>query len=281
MDSLAYMVHRNFVLVAVDTHFDYEIDGKKLHSSNAKKVYKLNDHHLISVIGDPQKISHIYRYVLSLKQHNKSFHSIIEDLNDAFNDYDVNVKEALAEFLRIIPRFYDQQGHFRMEELTEYLKPRPEMISLLSDIILSAGSDKPLTTICLFAWEKDRMLLALLHSMGNFFINTADSNLPKDTIEISFESLSLTRNQSQQIIAEAKEELNLLLLPGWENNHETVNKVLDHGKETLAHGLKKINQNSTEPNVIFYELSPRTSYKFIEPDIKLENVLIDNKSIDN
>ena len=62
MDNLAYLANRHFILVAVDTRFEAQNRNEYIEIPFAKKVYKLNEHCLISAIGNPFKITDIYQY---------------------------------------------------------------------------------------------------------------------------------------------------------------------------------------------------------------------------
>jgi len=156
MESVAYLINRNFILVAVDTHYISELGGIKLKMDNAKKVYKLNDHNLISLIGNPFKVTDIFKYILKLNElgHNGTYDQIIEDLTNVFNSSKTEMTKGMRELADILPKFSDETGYLKTEELVAYLKGRPEYIAILNDTISSMNNSVPaLTQVLVFGWD--------------------------------------------------------------------------------------------------------------------------------
>lgn len=277
MESIAYLINRHFTLVAVDTHYLTEFAGIKIQMNQAKKLYKLNDHNLISVIGNPYKITDIFKYVLKLNElgHNGNYDKIVEDLNDVFNTSKTEISKGLRELSDILPRFYNDSGYVKTEELFEYLKDKPEYIAILQDTLSSMNNSHPaLTQVLVFGWDTSVKLTRLAHfvSLGqNLTGNQLNEMLP-DFVYTRFASATLDPAETTKLESELVQQLTPIVTPGWDIDKEKIAEVIEKGKQVLTEGLKKITPYQIEPNIVFYELSERTNFKFEEPKDDLKKI---------
>ncbi|WP_299365894.1 hypothetical protein [Winogradskyella sp.] len=277
MDSIAYMINRKFILVAVDTNYETQLGDISLKMNRAKKVYKLNNNNLIAVIGNPYKITDIYKYVLKLSElgHNESYEKIIEDLNNVFNSSKIKIVDGMKELTTLLPKFYNETGHIKTDELFEHLKEKPELISILKDTISSINNDMPaLTQVMVFSWipEKIKTSFAHLISLGQNLTGNELNEINPEMIYTRLSSSTVKPTETTKIENELNKKISPLLYPNWYNDLEGVQNIINKGKEILADGLKRISPYSTEPNVVFYELSNMTNFIFVEPKLKLKKI---------
>lgn len=277
MESIAYLINRNFILIAVDTNYETEVNGIKIKLNRAKKAYKLNDNNLIAVIGNPYKITDIYKYILKLNElgQNESYNQIVEDIKDVFNSSKIDITEGLTELTKLLPMFYDNSGYVKTNELFEKLKEKPELISILKDAIPSINNSMPaLTQILVFGWlpELGKTNMANFISLGQNLTGSDSIEMNSDFVYIRLASSSVDSSVTSNIEQELVKELSPLLQSGWDKNNDITNSVIEKGKEILSEGLQQICPYTTEPNIIFYELSYRTDYRFIEPELELSKI---------
>jgi hypothetical protein len=283
MESAAYLINRHFVLIAVDTNYQYKLGDTVLKIPNAKKVYKLNDTNLVSVIGNPFKTTNIYKYLLKLNEygHNKSFEEIVEDLNDVFNATGTDLIDNLKSLASILPNFYNETGHLKIDEIANSLKDRPELLSVLSDgINILNDSTNALTQVVVFGWNRksSKMDAAHLVALGNHLHGNQAFQLAEGFIHIKFSASSMDiSKKTHQLEAEAIQKFKRFITPGWDLEPTAIEQVLELGKDILTDGLKQISPYEGDPNVIFYELSERTNNIFIEPDLHLTKIEFNNK----
>lgn len=270
MESIAYLINRHFTLVAVDTNFLIEISGREIQMTQVKKAYKLNDHNLISIIGNPYKITDILKYVLKLSElgHNGNFDEIIEDIKNVFNTSKYELSEVLRVLSDILPEFCDDSGVVQSEKLFEYLKDKPEYKAILQDTISSMSNSHPaLTQVLVFGWDTSLKLnrLALFVLLGQNLIDNQSNEMLPDTVYIRFLSATLDPTETIKLGNELVKKFTSIITPSWDTDKEKVIEVIEKGKQVLSEGLKKITPYGIEPNIVFYELSERTNFNFEEP----------------
>lgn len=271
MESIAYLINRKFVLIAFDTNYIADFGGSTVDLKLIKKAYKLNDHNLISVIGNPYKTSDIFNYVLKLNElgHNGSFEKIIEDLDDVFNSAKTEVVDDLEELTKLLPHFYDDSGNVNITDLFEQIKKKPQLVSLLQETISSSNQKHPaMTQVFVFGWDKELEIVKMnqIISVGQKLTYIPIQEYQKDFVYIRFASSTLNPNDTVNIEHELVQKLTPYLTEGWDSDFEQTDTLINVAKEVLVEGLKKICPYEREPNIVFYELSSRTNYVFEEPE---------------
>lgn len=277
MESVAYMISRNFILLAVDTNFETSFKGVDFKMSNAKKLHILNDKTAISVIGNPYKISDIYKYVLNLKSidENSGFNKIVEDVKDVFNSSGIELKKGIEEISKLLPKYKTDSGHVDTATLFEFLKDKPELISILKDSILSVNNEMPmLSQLLIVGWQPELDATRLSHnvSIGLNLTGSDFDDFKKGLVYTRFASATVHPTETTKLETELSQELTPILCSGWEDDKAKVESVIDLGKIILSKGLERITPYKSKPNIVFYELSPMTNYKFKEPDLKLVKI---------
>jgi hypothetical protein len=277
MESIGYIINRNFILIAVDTNYETAFQGISLTMNRAKKVHKLNDHNAISTIGNPYKITDINKYVLKLNELGQTynFEKIIEDLNDVFGSSRTDISKGLRELADLLPKFYNEDGYVKTKELFEFLKDKPEYISLLKDTISTVNNSHPgLTQIIVFSWDKENLRTRLGHfvSIGQNLKGSELTDMLPNVVYTRFSSATIKPEETTKIEQELSQHMITLVQGEWDTDLKLTNRVIAKGKDVLIEGLKKINPYMTEPNVVFYELSQRTNFMFTEPSVDLKKI---------
>lgn len=283
MESLAYLINRHFTIIAVDTHYQMPLGDSVFKIPNAKKVYKLNDTNLIAVIGNPVKTTNVNKYILKLNEygHNQTFDEIVADVNDVFNTTKTNLIDNLKHIVDVLPQYYNEAGEVKLTDLANSFKEKPELISVLNDALLALNdSSTALTQVMVFGWDLEDLKCKVAHlvSMGDNLFGNDNNLLAEDFIYIKFATSDLEiSKKTKDIEAEAIQKFNNFLIPGWDNDNDKVQEIIELGKTILQDGIRQICPYKEEPNIIFYELSPNTNSHFIEPDIHLTKIEVSTK----
>ncbi len=277
MDTIGYIINRNFVLIAVDANYQIQSGKVSLHMDNMRKIYKLNDQNIISVLGNPYRSTDIIKYVMKLNElgHNGTFSRIIEDLKDAFNNSQENVIEKIHELSKILPRFQDQNGYLKMDELSSYLIGKGESIDILTETINTIQNSMPtLAQIMVFGWNKEsKMRMVHYASLGQELIGD-EFIFSEDLLYIRLLSSSIPIEETVKLENELISSFASHLTPGWDSQIPKISDIIKLGKDILTDGLKRISPYETPVNIVFYELSHQTGYRFNEPDVKLVNLQV-------
>lgn len=278
MESIGYIANRNFILIGVDTNYETEHGGFALTVDCAKKVYKLNDHNAICVIGNPYKVSDIHKYILKLNElgQNWTYEKIIEDLNDVFNSSKTDISKGFKELSELLPNFYSKTGFVKTEELFAYLKDKPEYISILQDTISSINnSHAGLSQVLIFSWDTtlQKSRLAQYVSIGLNLTGNELNEMQPGLIYARFASATVDPRETTKLESELVQQFTSLLQIGWDEDVEKIKIAIDKGKTILAEGLSRITPFKGKPNIVFYELSSQTNFIFSEPDIKLKEIV--------
>lgn len=276
MDNLAYLINRNFCLIAVDTNYNDKIDGVQLKIPNAKKIYKLNETSLISIIGNQVKASDVKNYIIKLNKmgHANDFYSIVDDLKAIFNTDNTNIIEGMKEVIKLIPDGQDVE----LSQVLSKLQDKPEYANLLTDVLSQLQRGLALMTqVMVFGWDKSSQSCKLSHLVyvGNNLNGNEDHELAEDFLYIKFSTSKLKNPISKEEEWEMVKSIHLE--PGWDIDNDSVSAIIDKGKEILTQGLHKLNSYDTLPKIVFYELSHRTNFKFSIPDIHLTEITYSRK----
>ncbi len=244
MESIAYIINRHFTLVAVDTNYMINSKDIKVLLTQVKKVYKLNDYNLVSVVGNPYKSTDIFKYLLKLNElgYDGDYENILEDINDVFNSSKTEITKGLRELSNIISRFDDGSDNIKIEELFEHFKDKPEYIAILEDAISSMDNNhSALANILVFGWDASikKTRLANFTSIGHNLTGTQLEMVP-DFIYIRLASANLHPNETSKIENELVQRLSSILTTGWDVDKDKIEEVILKGKEIIIEGLKKI-----------------------------------------
>lgn len=285
MESIGYIVSKNFIFIAVDTNYETEFGGLSLTMNSAKKVYKLNDRNAICVIGNPYKVSDIHKYILKLNElgQNSDYDKILEDLNDVFNSSKTDISKGLRELSELLPKFYNETGYVKTEELFAYLKDKPEYISILQDTISSMNNSHPgLTQVLVFSWDKvfNKSRLAHFVSIGLNLTGNELNEMQDGLVYMRLASATVDPKETTKLESELVQKFTPLLQAGWNEDIEQTIAIINKGKEVLSEGLNRITPYKNQPNIVFYELSSRTNFIFTEPDVELKKIVYNRTNND-
>jgi hypothetical protein len=277
MESIAYLANRNFLLVAVDLHYEFQTEENTIVIPNARKVYTLNSgRNGISVIGNPIKITNIIRYLLKLHElgYNKTFEEILEEINDVFNSSSID----LMDTLKSMQKFVDGKKEVSIDSLYKEFGSNPDALTILTDV-LKAGQDTSigLTHVVVFGWDEKANSVRVSHnvSIGNNLFGNEELLMDNNYLYIKFASASIGKGEDISVLEkESIKNFQPFVIGEWDDDKDTVAAVIDIGKTVLSEGLKKISPYAEEPNIVFYEMSFRTNYRFEEPTISLCNVTV-------
>ena len=283
MDNVAYLMNRKFILIAVDTNYQVNFNDDKIHLIRARKVHKLNNTNAISLIGNPYKITNIMKYVLKLNElgYNDTFDRIIEDLKDAFDTSKVDILHGLVELSHILPNYIMSDGNVDVSGLFNSVKDKPEYISILRDALDAVDySNKGLAQIFVFGWDSENYetRIAQFISVGQNLTEGINLDLSPDIVYMRLASSSVDNTKTSQLEKELINDISPLLTVGWDSDTRAIDAVLEKGKEILSDGLRKISPYLLESNIVYYELSPRTNFEFVEPDLKLMNIVFNKRN---
>lgn len=278
MESIGYIINRNFVLIAVDTNYNIQTDKTILHVPNLRKIYKLNDNNIISVIGNPYRSTDVIKYVMKLNElgYNGTYSQIKEDLKDAFDNSKGDVIENVKKLAKILPSFQDENGYLKINDLTNHLENEPGLLNLFTESIRTMQNSTPtIAQILVFGWNKELKKMRLYHSisLGQELIEN-EYDFTRDLLYTRFLSSTKQVDETQKTENELGLNFSSFLSTGWDEQTDKICDILRKGKEILTEGLIRISPYESQPNIIFYELSYRTDYIFKEPEIKLVNLTV-------
>ena len=281
MESIGYVVSNKFILIAVDTNLELATqgsDGKKtsIRMNNIRKVYKVSDATVFSITGLPKKISGIQRYILGVKGSDKSFDSVVEDLEAIFNTSSKNAIDQIKEVQSEIPNYLDANGVVKEKELYAHFKDNPDLLELAKETISLVQSGGSLGTyIYVFGRENEKNLFGKYLSVGYNFTGSNVDNILPNSIYFQLNSAKIVPNDVKRLEDECLQKLQPLIVDGWENNKEDELKLKEKARELLIEALNKLFPfDKMTPNVIVYELSEETNNIFTEPDVKLTELTI-------
>lgn len=277
MESIGYFVTNKFILIAVDKNLEVTIGEQdeqlKLEINNAKKVYKISDETAISIIGLPHKITDIYKFILSIQNSNNTYDNVEEDLKSIFNSSLQKVVENIQNISSLIPRFSEENGALKQDELFKHLENDPDLLQITKEAIslLQSKSQLP-TRVSIFGRENGQNVFGVYMSIGINLIGNKQATIPKDHIFIGIQSIKTTQEQSKEIEDILLSRIKPFLVNGWEESKELESKLYNACKEQLKFGLTEVTPFKKKPEIIFYELNEQSNFKFKEPDEKLIEV---------
>lgn len=273
MEMLGYVISRNFALIAVNVRHVAKVGPDKIEIPNARKAYVIRDNLLLAMRGNPYKITDIKKYLLKLSELNsiKSFHSVRDDLNDVFNTAQDKMSVSIAKINKVIGRLKRDDGYIDTREVEKNLDSREE-IMLLRDIASATLNDhNSLTILSLFGYEQSKGLeMVHMVAAGSQISDVYKSELPEDQIFLQF--LSDSTVDAIALQNELVKKLIPFLPAGWHKDNQQIAIMLEQAKEVLMIGFTTLSPPDDQPNIIFYELSPRTGFIFNEPPIPLVNI---------
>jgi len=273
MEILGYVVAKNMALVAVNAQHIATIGSDKFIIPNAKKAYLVRDNILLAMRGNPYKTTYIKKYLLKLAELNSvtSFHSVREDINDVFNTAQSKISASIENIKKAIEELKRDDGHIDTREVEKRLDSQEE-IELLRDITSSTlNNHNSFTIVSLFGHEEpEGIKIVHLVAIGSQISDVYKTDLPKDQVFLQF--LDDTTKDNAQLQNELVKQLTPFLPPGWENDERHVTKLLEQAKNVITIGINKLSPPDERPNIVFYELSARTGFKFSEPEIKLVDI---------
>jgi hypothetical protein len=273
MEILGYIVGRNLALIAVNVKHIATIGSDKFVIANAKKAYLIRDNILLTMRGNPYKTTYIKKYLLKLSELNSitSFDSIREDLDDVFNTAQSTMSASIENIKKVIEELKRDDGHVDTRVVEKYLGSQEE-IELLRDITSSTSNNhNSFTIVSLFGHEEpEGIKVAHLVAIGSQISDVHKTDLPKDQVFLQFLNDTTTDNTPLQ--NELVKQLTPFLPTGWYEDQIQVNALLEQAKNILTTGINRLSLPNEQPNIVFYELSERTGFKFTEPEIKLVDV---------
>lgn len=278
MESIAYLASSKFIIVAVDTIYETQFHNISIKLNDAQKAYKLSDSNLVSVIGNPYKITDIYTYLNKLTElgQNRSFEEVINDLNDVFNTSRQGFANQINDLRSMLPQFQNEKDEVDVEKMKVALTERPDLVSILEDALHSLNAEETsITQLFVFGWNDVDSLpkIANFISIGNRLEGATFTEFLPGQVFVRFASATAQAETTRKIEQEAVEQLNVLLFPGWDAEENSINKIIMEGKQILARGLAKISPYNTAANVVFYELDEKSKFAFQEPKIKLRKII--------
>ena len=276
MESIAYLVNREFVIVAVDTNYQLEAEKLTVTMTKAKKVYRLNDHTLISVIGNPYKVTDVMKYVLKLCElgHAGNFEDLLEDLQDVFNSATQSATSIMEELNDMIPKLVNEDGNVDTNELIEKFKDKPAHQAMIKDALVGMKTNFfAFAFLIVLGFDDDNRIvrMAPFASIGNNMFGE-EKELPEDAVYLKYNSATMHPLETTTMEQELAMELSPILVEGWNRDQLQMNAVKEKGRELLAQGLRRMTPYKTTPNIVYYELSADTGFVFQEPDVELHEI---------
>ena len=270
MESIAYLINRHCLLVAVNTHYETEKDGHRVKIDNAKKLYKLGDHILIGVIGDEKKAANIYKFIFKRRELNPalSYQDIIDDLSDIFASDNEKLVETMTKVSKIVPAYTNEADD--KIDAERMAREHPEFADTLDEILamLEAG-DPVVTQVFVFGWDAPTQQCRMVHKIyfGNTIAGSKDDLVwGKDQVSVRFTSSSMAialENLKREGLA--REYFHGEIFPGWDDDDKQIAHALTVGRRALTDGIIGMNPYDDAPNIVFYELSVGTGFCFLEP----------------
>jgi hypothetical protein len=280
MESIGYAVSNKFILIAVDTKLELNIRGNSgektiINIDNARKVYKISDTTAISITGLPHKISNIFKYILSIKNSDKSYDSVVEDLESIFNMDGEKAKEQIEQVQSAIPRFVDSDGVIEQDKLFNHFKDDPDLLLLAKESIsLMQSGGKLGTNIFLFSHENGRNFFGKYISMAFNLIGSKQEVIAKDNIYFCLDSAKIKPDDVRILEGECLKQIQPHIIADWEENKENEKVLKEKARELLIDALTQLSPFKLTPNIIVYELSDETDNIFSEPEMKLRDIEI-------
>lgn len=272
MDSIGYAVTNNFMVVAVDTRLQVKIEAQTLFIPNTRKVYKIGRSMLISIIGVPHKISDIYKYILNLKYSENSYGSIVNDLESIFKSGIPDLVTNIQRLQSLIGNFTNEEGKEDISRIQNEVANNPELNSLLTELINIQSSNNGFTKIFLFDRELNKNVHGVYALIGNNLAGVKIEEIPEDNIYYNVISSVTNEQSTTRIVESQKDELQPYLKPGWEQDEQMEEELLEKCKSLLTIAFAKISTLEGNPNIVFYELNKTTDFEFKEPEMHLTNI---------
>ena len=280
MENLVYLVTNKFITVAVDSNLEISMgegnDKINLVIPNAKKVEQISDTTIISILGLPHKITDLYNYILGIKNSDKSFDGIIEDLESIFNSNLGKIVENLTEITSVIPKYTDSKTQvLDQKALFEHFKNKPELLQIAKEAIeLMQSGTKSGTQIAIFTRENNKNYVGRYLSIGMNFSGSKSIELPKDHFHFGIISTSKDIEEKQ---AEKIAEIQSKITNDWELTDTEISNFEKLGKDIMESVLTEISPFKSTPNIIFYQLNNNTNNRFVLPEIKLTPIKFSRK----
>ena len=275
MECLATVVSQKFILVAVDSRYHIQIDNLRIESSKAKKVFGINDQNLLSIVGNPYRATDVSKFVSRMKQlkENLSFEEINADIENIFNTANTDINSDFTDIIDALPQFYEQNGNIDPKKLFEYFKDDPAKLSLAKDTILTMkGGLDAIAQILLFSWDQDVRRTIISHhiSMGHSMHSSVffEDMLPNQIYVRCLKGSKV----DQELEVKLSNEFSPFVKDGWLDTDQNLSAIIKKSKEVLEEAIKHMTPFEGVPNVIFYELSHQTDFKFKHPNIELKDI---------
>jgi hypothetical protein len=246
MESCAYFATRKFFILAVDGNFETSIDNHEIKIHNAQKVCILNSQSLVTVIGNPYKISDIYKYLLELNKlgYNRNYEEIIKDINEVFNSSNKGIEESLNRLSKLASALQNEDGEVDIQKLIKELESEPELIPILKDSLSRTDIHGPgLAQILIANWDNSlerKATIGYYASIGHNLIGINLDQLYKDSFYFKFHSSSI---KADELVLREKDYHNEIISEmgaDWENDLNKVKRIMAKGKEQLAKAISDI-----------------------------------------
>jgi len=282
MERLGVVYTNQFMLLAVDKRYNINQDylDHPLPIPAIRKAYKLNDYNLVSAAGQFYKCIDILTYLRKLEEldpGSSTYDVIIEDLKDLFSNskkvYDKSFKRAAS-----ILRTYRGKGIENVNDVYDMLNDDPDTLAIFKDIVNEgqSGMSGLLGTFAVILsrdTETGQNIFGRYLIKGNFMEGiTMDNSKKKDHIGLRFFSdkvdISVISKLHDKLLKEFIKPYNII---GWEDDRSQTDILIQKSKELLAKGLQHLTPYAVAPEVLIYELSHATDFKFKEPPDKLVN----------
>jgi len=282
MESLGYIVTNKFIILAVDSKLEFAYgendETTKIHFENVRKVHKISNTTTISILGSPFKITDLYKYILGLKNSDKSFDTIIEDLESIFNYNLKDFVEKVEQVKKVIPKYQDENGVLDQEKLLKHFEKNDALLLIAKDLIeLINSSTFTGAQIFLFTNENGQNYFGKYISFGANISGKKSPLLKNNNFYFGLESSIIDPKVIEKLKEEKISELKSEIDEDWELSDELIMKFKIKVKQILKEALTKLSPFNSRPNIIFYELSDETKNIFIEPDLKLNNINFNRK----
>lgn len=136
-------------------------------------------------------------------------------------------------------------------------------------------SNPALTQVHVLGWDKDIntaraiSLISIGHNLHSSELDTTNADLTYIRCGNPRKSIEEVKKVEQKISA----LITPLVSPNWTSNAEKFATIIEECKTFLKLGLKELSDYTSEPRIVFYELSGRTNYVFLEPEIELKDIV--------
>lgn len=258
------------MIVGVEKKLELSMGRMTVEIPNAKKVNLVSENTIISVLGYPHRVTDLYKYLLNLKGTDNSYDEIIEDLKSIFENDQSVMAENAKEVKKYIKKFTAANGELDIENLLKAVEFDPDSKSLIEEILVMAkGNLHSPVSLFIFSRESGCNRYGRSLFLGNTFKDHSVDRINDDYIVLGFGSVKKSLEEVDQIEKDLLDDLKEKMTHGWEEEPSATELLIENSLDSITKGLEELSIYDDPSDIIFYELSERTNYKWKEPAIKL------------